>query len=100
MTLIWILLGIILGIYGVNLYRKYSDNIQTWVWYEWLIVLAFGFFAIFGIAWIITNVFVIKSARGAGVGGLGALVIPILLSGYVRGLFTRGSNKKNSVEAI
>lgn len=100
MTLLWILIGIILGICGINLWKKYHDNIRTWVWYEWLIVVASLFFICFGVAWIFTNALVIKSARGAGVGGLGALIIPILLSGYVRSLFTRGSNKKTSVAGI
>lgn len=91
MTLAWILLGTILGLGLANLFRKYQTNIKTWVWYEWLVVLIGLFFLVFGTAWIITNITVIKSARGAGVGGIGALIIPVLLSGYVRGLLTKGS---------
>ncbi len=91
MTLAWILFGIILGLGLANLVRKYQTNIKTWVWYEWLAVLICLFFLVFGTAWIITNIAVIKSSRGAGVGGIGALLVPVLLSGYVRGLLTKGS---------
>ncbi len=100
MTLIWVLLGITLGVWGVSVYRKNSENIKTWVWYEWIIVIMCLFFTVFGIAWIITNTLVIKSPRGAGVGGLGALMVPILLSGYVRSLLNHGSKKKSIVRAI
>lgn len=91
MTLAWILLGTIFGLGLANLITKYQTNIKTWVWYEWLVVLIGLFFLVFGTAWIITNITVIKSARGAGVGGIGALIIPVLLSGYIRGLLTKGS---------